>query len=341
MRGPGVSVIIPAYNAERTLGRCLEALAAQELPPREVIVVDDRSTDATASVALAHGATCLPNSGPKGPGGARNAGAAMATGEILAFLDADCIPPPGWLRAIVEPFADERVGAVGGGYCGGVDETFWQVFCTLELSWRRRGRAGETCSLVSNNLACRRASFEQAGGFPHEYPVCEDMLLTYRISRAHRVLWLADNGVRHHFLTSLPAYLRHQFRFAAESLRFFLDHPGLLAADNHQGKRLHFSILAAGCAAWALAGGLLLLALGLPGWGLALLAAGGLLQAGHWLLYRPFLAWLSRAGFAHVARAYLTSLIRDAACCHAPALGLARWLGSALRKNLRRGASHA
>lgn len=335
-----ISVIIPAYNAADTLGKCLEGLNAQSRQPDELIVVDDGSADDTCAVATQGGALCLPNEGAKGPGGARNFGASRAKGEILVFIDADCIPPADWLKSLAAPFADPDVGAVGGGYCGGVNDSFWQCFSNLELAWRRRDRGGETCSLVSNNMACHRDDFFAHGGFPEHYTVCEDMLLSFNIASRRKVLWLADNGVIHHFLTSLPGFVRHQFHFAAESLRFFLDNPHVMAADNHQGKRLHMAILLAGTMAWSLIAGLVCMVLGLYTAGWALSAAGlGLLTA-HWLLYRSFLDWLREGGFNSIVKAYCCSLIRDTACCHASVIGLWRWLKNRNRHNRRNG-SHA
>jgi glycosyltransferase involved in cell wall biosynthesis len=109
-----VSVVIPAHNAERTLGRVLRALAGEAPDLREVIVVDDASTDGTGDVARAAGATVVRNDEPLFAGGARNRGwdAAAATGYVV-FLDADAIPAPGWgagLARALEEFPGAIVG---------------------------------------------------------------------------------------------------------------------------------------------------------------------------------------------------------------------------------------
>jgi hypothetical protein len=83
-----VSVIVPAFNAERWIPETLTSIRAQTYEPVETIVVDDGSTDATASIAVASGAIVLHTHGG-GPGGARNAGLARARGEFIQFLDAD------------------------------------------------------------------------------------------------------------------------------------------------------------------------------------------------------------------------------------------------------------
>jgi len=83
-----VSVIVPAYNAERWITETLTSVRAQTYSPIEIIVVDDGSSDATMSVAKASGAT-VTRTQAAGPGGARNAGLAIARGEFIQFLDAD------------------------------------------------------------------------------------------------------------------------------------------------------------------------------------------------------------------------------------------------------------
>jgi glycosyltransferase involved in cell wall biosynthesis len=87
---PRVSCVIPVHNGARFLGETLENVLAQTLPPAEVIVVDDGSTDATANVAKSFGAKIdYVFQSNAGAAAARNRGAARATGELLAFQDAD------------------------------------------------------------------------------------------------------------------------------------------------------------------------------------------------------------------------------------------------------------
>ena len=94
-----VSVIVPAWNAAATLGRTLHALGAQQLDgPFEVVVVDNGSTDGTRAVAEAAGVRVVTREHGLA-GEARNDGVAAATGQVLAFTDADCFPEPGWLAA--------------------------------------------------------------------------------------------------------------------------------------------------------------------------------------------------------------------------------------------------
>lgn len=119
-RWPTVSVIVPTRNRAPYLRMLLNALAIQVYPAArvEVIVIDNSSTDETESV-LREAAGSSPfalryvRKEDEGPAAARNLGASMATGEILAFTDSDCIPAPGWLRSAVAGFAEDVGVACG------------------------------------------------------------------------------------------------------------------------------------------------------------------------------------------------------------------------------------
>lgn len=301
-----ISVIIPAYNAEKTIARCLGALKKQLLLPLEIIVVDDGSIDRTVELAKEK-AVVIPNIRKKGAGGARNTGAFAAKGDIVAFTDSDCVPGEDWLKNIASVFCDIDVCAVGGGYSSGVNDSFWQRFCYEELFFRRRNIDGQVKTLVSNNFACRRSAFLEEGGFPEEYPVCEDMLLSYKLSKRGKVIWLNKNGVQHHFKNSLIPYLKHQYSFGAESTRFFLQNLGLLFVDNHQGKILHIAIIMAFFC--ALSGLLALL-----GMGFLFIVLFILMLSTHFLLYLRFIGYLKKVKFPNISKGYAVSFVRDLVC---------------------------
>ncbi len=102
--GDGVAVVIPARNEEHNLPRLLSALAQQTCPPDELVVVDDNSSDAGASVARAHGARVIelsePPAGWLGKTRACAAGAEATSSKLLLFLDADCRPSETALEAL-------------------------------------------------------------------------------------------------------------------------------------------------------------------------------------------------------------------------------------------------
>ena len=112
-RSSSVSVVIPARNAARTIGTVLTALTGQTVPPDEIILVDDGSTDGTRAIAEAHGASVVATGGGALAGGARNAGWEAASGDVVCFLDSDAVPAPGWgegLRRAVTDFPGAVIG---------------------------------------------------------------------------------------------------------------------------------------------------------------------------------------------------------------------------------------
>lgn len=161
MRGtPSISVTIPVYNCERYLGDAIESVLAQSYQPIEIIVIDDGSTDGSATVAdrfeVAY--RWQPHSGV---GAARNRGVGLATGEFLAFLDADDL----WVESKLE----RQMAALG--QDPELDMVFGRVeqFVSPELApaaarpSRNVGRALE--GPHAGTLLIRRESFHQVGDF--------------------------------------------------------------------------------------------------------------------------------------------------------------------------------
>lgn len=111
-----VTVVIPVRDRHAELARCLAGLRGPLESRREppVIVVDDASADpaAIAAIAARYGAEVVRRPVNGGPGAARNTGLAAAATDLVAFLDSDCVPRPGWLDRLLPHFADPAVGAV-------------------------------------------------------------------------------------------------------------------------------------------------------------------------------------------------------------------------------------
>jgi glycosyltransferase involved in cell wall biosynthesis len=154
---PTVSVVIPAHDAERTLGAVLAALAGQDAPPDEVIVVDDASTDATAEVAARAGATVVRTERPLYAGGARNRGWEAATGDVVCFLDSDAIPQAGWgegLRGALAEFPGALVGCAR--RFRGHTPWGWVAHLQIETPYLPQGEPRRVAFLSSYCLAVPR-----------------------------------------------------------------------------------------------------------------------------------------------------------------------------------------
>ncbi len=107
-----ISVIVPSYNSEQFLDACLDSLLeSSEVVPHEVIVVDDGSTDRSASIASQRGVRLIACDSNMGPGAARNLGAAQATGDVLVFVDADVTLLPDAVGRLTDYFAGRHDSA--------------------------------------------------------------------------------------------------------------------------------------------------------------------------------------------------------------------------------------
>jgi glycosyltransferase involved in cell wall biosynthesis len=214
---PAVSVIVPARDAARTLPDTLAGLAAQDAGgDMEVIVVDDASRDATGALARAAPAVDRVLSGAgDGPAAARNRGAAVARGRALAFLDADCVPAPGWLAAGLTALRDADLvqGAVrppDGAAPGPFDRTLWVD--------------GEHGLYETANLFATCALFERVGGFEswlrprRGIELGEDILFGWRARRAGARTAFCATALVHHAVhpRGAGAYVAERAR-----LRFF------------------------------------------------------------------------------------------------------------------------
>lgn len=114
-RVPKISVIVACFNGERTLSACLESLERLNYPDYEVLLVDDGSTDKTAQIAARYPKVrCLRQGKNLGLSVARNAGLAAATGEIVAFMDADCRADEDWLYYLAGDLVGSDVAGMGG-----------------------------------------------------------------------------------------------------------------------------------------------------------------------------------------------------------------------------------
>ena len=181
MAEPFLSVVVPAHNEERLIRdtlRAIDAAAQATGLPYEVIVVDDASTDRTAAIAASQGARIV-GADVRHIGAARNAGARMARGEMLVFVDADTILPAAVLKAAV---AQVENGAVGGGASAIFDAATprWAVTTIGLTTWfMRQMRWAAGCFLF-----VRRDAFERVGGFDERYFASEEIHLSRALKRA-------------------------------------------------------------------------------------------------------------------------------------------------------------
>jgi GT2 family glycosyltransferase len=185
---PLLSFVIPVRNDAVRLRRCLESILTDGYPSdrREIVVVDNGSSDGSSGVARECGARVLELPGLS-VAALRNRGAAAARGDFLAFVDADNELTKGWTQAAVEVLSSGTASAVGDLYHAPPEGTWVQT--AYDAFRSHLDRAREAAWLGSGNLAVAANAFRDVGGFDTTLVTCEDVDLCQRLrSRGHSLL---------------------------------------------------------------------------------------------------------------------------------------------------------
>jgi len=241
--GPFASVVVVCWNSADVLGRCLDHLFAQSYPDREIIVVDDGSDDDTPQVARAAAArgemTYVRSPRNGGCPHARNLGLRLASGEIIAFIDADGFATPEWLGEVVKAFGqDPQIGGIAStvffddnpmvlnGAGGIVNRQGWAADLSMNESYEDALIASRALYPMGCGMALRRAAVERVGPF-------DDRMLNYyddvdygtRLWRAgYRVEVAPDAWVDHGFGSAGLASARKRLLCERHRMRVVLKH---------------------------------------------------------------------------------------------------------------------
>ena len=214
MRSPSVSVIVPCFNGERHLRRCLDGLTRQTYPHYEIVVVDDASTDGTLGILKEFASVkVVQNAENRGPAFSRNRGIEASGGEVLVLLDADCeVDDVAWLARHVEAQAARPRIIVGGGivgvgrgmvaradsYCHWLTNIPHAETRAVSLATPRR-RIRFSRHLVTTNMSLPRELWLDVGPFEEGLRTGEDVEFCERAIARGCTLWLqSDIVVRHH-----------------------------------------------------------------------------------------------------------------------------------------------
>jgi glycosyltransferase involved in cell wall biosynthesis len=243
------SVIVPAYNAEKTLEACVGALVRQTMDSGsyEVIVVDDGSVDGTGEIARRFPVKYIRQEN-QGPAAARNHGAKEAGGEIILFTDADCVPAANWVEEMTKPFAAPDVVAVKGAYRTN-QKSLVARFAQLEFEERFAilKKAGYTDMVDTYSAAFRREIFLRVGGFDDSFPTAnnEDTEFSYRLSSMGYKMVFNPDAIVYHLdhPDSVRRYARLKFWRGYWRMVVYRRYPGKMIRDTYTPQNLKLQIL--------------------------------------------------------------------------------------------------
>lgn len=308
MNTPEITVIIPAFNEELVVGRCLESLAQLDFPRDqfEVIVVDNGSRDRTLQIARSY-AGRIDLKVLEKPGvrisALRNLGAGVARGDVLAFLDADCLPPKTWLNQISCLKLNAGSGVAGAHYLLPAGSSW------VGRTWhhyQEASKSGDVSHVPAGDLVMRREDFQRVGGFDESIQTNEDHELCQRARNAGMpVRAFPQIGVVHlGTAQSLGVFYRKQLWHGGHVVKVFLRD----VLHSHNRNAVLFAVFTLGCAAavcagsvWSILGGPwtlplgALLALLLPP---AVLSLRRIVAAGRWRDFLPLSTLYLVYGFA-------------------------------------------
>lgn len=214
---PLVSVLIPVYNGARTIPLVLEALYASTYGNFEVIVVDDCSPDDTlavlASLAERYPHRLIAFQENQGVSKARNAAAREARGEIILFIDADCLVLPETIALCVERLRRGDCISVGGAYTlEPWDQDFFSIFQSIYIH-HAETKIENPDYIATHCMAIRKSTFEEFGGFIEDYFIgreasVEDVEFSHRlIAAGHKLCRPREILVQHMFRFNLSRSL--------------------------------------------------------------------------------------------------------------------------------------
>lgn len=224
-RKPYISVIIPVFNEEQTIKRCLQALINQNIQSEnyEVVVVDNGSNDRSTQIIQKFPVKLFSENRAHNSYMARNCGLRHAKGEIIAFIDADCIAEKKWLKNLVEPFQDGRVGIVAGEVLSDKPNNLIQGFYEHSGILKQKEKVQKNIAAIATaNVAIRKRIFDTVGNFDENFQWGGDNDFGIRIQKETNYLIQFDENARvyHSHRASLRGLFKHAYTYGLGKGRF-------------------------------------------------------------------------------------------------------------------------
>jgi mycofactocin system glycosyltransferase len=230
---PFVSIIIPVRDQPGDLGECLHSLSEIDYPKDrlEIIVVDDGSKKDVSEIITSEDIKFIRHEESLGPATCRNIGAEYAAGDILAFLDADCMAGENWLEELI-PFFQVGGGGAVGGYLDGyykasLLDRYEAVASSLNMGRRllMEGKSSSSCYVPTANLLVTREAFRAAGGFRAGMRLGEDVDFCWRLrDLGYTLLYVPFGNVAHRHRSQLLRMLKRREEYGTSEAELYRAH---------------------------------------------------------------------------------------------------------------------
>jgi len=244
---PFISVIIPNYNGAKTIGLCLEAAFNSANTNFEVIVVDDCSSDNSTAIIEKYPCRLIRLDERSGASKTRNTGARSSKGEVLFFIDSDCLLQPDTLTIAATAHQKEGPGVIIGGTYTWLpfDQRFFSVFQSVFIHYSETKNLHNPDYIATHAMVISAGLFKTIGGFDeHFMPILEDVEFSHRLKeKGYRLLMDENILVQHIFNFSLAKSMRNGIRKSKYWSIYSLKNKDLLSDSGTASQEFKFNVM--------------------------------------------------------------------------------------------------
>ena len=218
---PKVSVIVPAYNAEKNIATLIESLLDSDYPKEllEIIIVDNNSNDKTKDIVKQYPVILLEEKNIQSSYAARNRGIRKSNGEIIAFIDSDCIATPQWIKEGVKTLVSENADLVGGKveFVYSKHKTAAELYDSITHMQNEFG-IKEFKASTTANLFVKSFLFNEIGMFPDRVKSGGDGIWTSRATKNGFLLVYSPDAIVYHPARPIKSLLMKNYRIGTGML---------------------------------------------------------------------------------------------------------------------------
>jgi glycosyltransferase involved in cell wall biosynthesis len=244
---PFISVIIPNHNGEETIGRCLDAAFASQYSKFEVIVVDDCSADSSPDIIAQYPCKLFRLEEHGGASKARNTGARNSSGEVLFFLDNDCLLLSDTLAKVAAAYQEGGPGVIIGGTYTELpyDRNFFSIFQSIYIHYSETKNSLNPDYVATHAMLIAKDLFLKSGGFNERFmPILEDVEFSHRVKKmGYTLRMIPEVQVQHIFNFTLAKSMRNGIRKSKYWSIYSIKNRDLLSDSGTASQEFKFNVL--------------------------------------------------------------------------------------------------